>query len=299
MERYRRIAAYGLCRDAAGRFLLVWWPRTAVWSLPGGQVGQGEPPEAAAVRAVRAETGLAVAVAGLRTVYAALWANGHLVQHTDAVVYDVRPEGGAAGQGARWFDAAEAETAPLDPYVRPVLGLPCTPPVGPAPLPAQLRALPGVPLARGEEHLRTGDSGQRFSAYALTADADGRVLLTRNAPGYPYAGRWHLPGGGTDFGEQPGRALLREITEETAQRARITALVEVGHRHTPRALGPEGRPLDWHVVRVLYRAFVDAPTPARVVEADGSTAEARWWGGAELSGLPLTPVAEAALARGG
>ena len=51
------------------------------------------------------------------------------------------------------------------------------------------------------------DRVQRFGAYGYVTDPDGRVLLTLIADGYPGAGRWHLPGGGTDFGESPTDCL--------------------------------------------------------------------------------------------
>src|SRR5690606_35831528 len=77
------------------------------------------------------------------------------------------------------------------------------------------------------------DRGQRFAAYGLVTDPDDRVLLTLIAPGYPGAGHWHLPGGGTDHGEQPAAGLLRELTEETGQLGRVVDLLEVSHRHDP------------------------------------------------------------------
>ena len=83
---------------------------------------------------------------------------------------------------------------------------------------------------------------QRFAAYGLVTDPAGRVLLTRIAAGYPGAGRWHLPGGGTDFGEDAGEGLLRELAEETDQRGRVDGLIGVSHRHNPAAMGPEGVP---------------------------------------------------------
>jgi 8-oxo-dGTP diphosphatase len=141
------------------------------------------------------------------------------------------------------------------------------------------------------------DSGrprrQRFAAYGLVNDPAGRMLLTRIAAGYPGAGRWHLPGGGTDFGEQPAEALLRELYEETAQRGEVTDLMTVTHRYNPAAVGPEGYPIDWHAVRVLYRVLVPAPDRPRVTEAaGGSTVDAAWFEPADLGNLELTEVAK-------
>jgi ADP-ribose pyrophosphatase YjhB (NUDIX family) len=134
---------------------------------------------------------------------------------------------------------------------------------------------------------------QRFAAYGLVTDPDGRMLLTRIAPGFPGAGRWHLPGGGTDFGEQPDEALLRELFEETAQRGEVTDLMTVTHRYNPAAVGPEGYPIDWHAVRVLYRVLVPVPDTPRVTEAaGGSTVDAAWFESADLSDLELTEVAQ-------
>src|SRR5262249_44649689 len=133
---------------------------------------------------------------------------------------------------------------------------------------------------------------QRFASYGLVTDPAGRVLLTQIAGGYPGAGRWHLPGGGTEFGEQPSEGLLRELREETAQRGEVTELLAVSHRHNPAALGPEGYPIDWHTVRALFRVLVPVPDEPRVTEAaGGSTLDAAWFEPAELGALELTEVA--------
>jgi ADP-ribose pyrophosphatase YjhB (NUDIX family) len=122
------------------------------------------------------------------------------------------------------------------------------------------------------------------------------VLLARISAGYPGAGRWHLPGGGTDFGEQPVAALLRELAEEADQVGTVADLLSVSHRHNPRALGPEGHPIDWHTVRVVYRVEVPVPTQPRVTEAaGGSTADAAWFSRSDAARLPLTEIASAAL----
>jgi 8-oxo-dGTP diphosphatase len=57
-------------------------------------------------------------------------------------------------------------------------------------------------------------------------------------------------------------------------------------------------PMDWHVVRVLFRVRVDEPTDPLVTEgAGGSTAEARWFTPAQTAGLPLTEITRTAVAR--
>jgi ADP-ribose pyrophosphatase YjhB (NUDIX family) len=92
--------------------------------------------------------------------------------------------------------------------------------------------------------------------------------------------------------------MARELVEETGQYGRITGLLGISHRHDPAALGPEGAPIDWHVIRVLFRVAVDAPTEPVVTEAaGGSTAAVGWFAPAQVAGLPLTEVARTAIDR--
>jgi ADP-ribose pyrophosphatase YjhB (NUDIX family) len=135
--------------------------------------------------------------------------------------------------------------------------------------------------------------GQRFAAYGFVTDPAGRVLLTEIARGFPGAGRWHLPGGGTDVGEQPAEALLRELYEETGQRGEIVELLGVTHRRSSGLVGPEGYPMNWHAVRALYRVIVPEPSTPSVTEAaGGSTAAAAWFEPTELDDLPVTEVVQ-------
>ncbi|GAA3267149.1 hypothetical protein GCM10020218_004920 [Dactylosporangium vinaceum] len=135
--------------------------------------------------------------------------------------------------------------------------------------------------------------GQRFAAYGYVTDPAGRVLLTEIAKGFPGAGRWHLPGGGTDVGEQPADALLRELYEETGQRGRIVELLGVTHRRSSGLVGPEGYPMNWHAVRALYRVLVPEPsTPSVTEEVGGSTAGAAWFEPGEVAGLTVTEVVQ-------
>jgi 8-oxo-dGTP diphosphatase len=295
--KIRRVGAYGLYRDDQGRVLLARNSSASefpgLWGLPGGGVEQGEHPDDTVVREFREETGLDVRILGLREVTAdvsRLPSTGDL-EHIDRIVYDVEPYGGdprneTAGTTdlVGWAGPAELDAWPLMPFTARLLGRP----VDDVSFPNE----PDVPLST------TPASMQRFGAYAVATDPDGRILLTKIADGYPGAGRWHLPGGGTDHGETPVQALARELVEETSQHGRVTGLLEINHRYDPAARGPEGVPVDWHVVRVLFRVVIDTPTTPVVTEdAGGSTAAAGWFPLDRATRLPLTEVARAALRR--
>jgi 8-oxo-dGTP diphosphatase len=303
----RRIAAYGICRDSADNVLLVRAsPSTGTpgaWSLPGGAVAHGENPQDTVVREIAAETGLSVAVDDLQDVSSDMRAlpDRSLAIHTDRLIYRVRRRGGAlidrVGQPTdlcRWVSLANAEAMSLRPFTAAALGLP------PAAIDRQPDEAPEVPSF----HAVPGPDGlhrtQRFAAYAVARDTDDRVLLTRVADGYPGAGRWHLPGGGTDFGEAPGPALLRELHEETGQDGRLVRLLGVASHRDAASLGPEGYPIDWHGVRAFYLVEIAAPTEPTVHDVGGSTGEARWFTASEITALDpaadLTEVTAEALA---
>ncbi|HYN92445.1 MAG TPA: NUDIX domain-containing protein [Pilimelia sp.] len=306
LEPLRRIAAYAICTDRDGRFLLVRASTHAgtpgVWSLPGGAVDHGEDPNHTVVRETAAETGLSVTVTGLRDVLADMRTLPHrgITIHTDRLLYEVTIRGGTlcdrVGQPtdlARWHTGEEAAALTLRPFTATVLGIP--------PGPVDLR--PEEPPDFPSFHAVPGPDGlhraQRFAAYAVATDPEGRVLLTRVADGYPGAGRWHLPGGGTDYGEQPGAALIRELAEETGQHGRLVELLGVASHRDAASLGPEGYPIDWHGVRAFYRVAVDRPVPVAVTDVGGSTCEARWLAPEELAALPpdgLTEVTAEAIA---
>jgi 8-oxo-dGTP diphosphatase len=306
LEPLRKIAAYGLCIDPSGRVLLVRASAKSgtpgAWSLPGGAVDHGEHPLDTVVRETAAETGLSVAVSRLRDVLAdmrALPGRG-IVLHTDRLIYEVNVRGGAlrdrVGQPtdlARWLSVTEAAGLPLRPFTAMALDLP------PAPIDLRPDEPPEVPsfyAVPGPDGLHRA---QRFAAYAVATDPAGRLLLTRIADGYPGAGRWHLPGGGTDYGEQPGVALLRELAEETEQRGELVELLGVASHRDAASLGPEGYPIDWHGVRAFYRVHVPVPTDPRVLDAGGSTAEARWFAPADVAALDRTEVTIEALHQAG
>ncbi|MFX6040584.1 NUDIX domain-containing protein, partial [Acinetobacter baumannii] len=63
----------------------------------------------------------------------------------------------------------------------------------------------------------------RVAAYAVITDADDRVLLAHWVEGRRAA--WTLPGGGLEEGEDPQRAVRREVREETGFRVAVDELL--------------------------------------------------------------------------
>jgi 8-oxo-dGTP pyrophosphatase MutT (NUDIX family) len=129
---------------------------------------------------------------------------------------------------------------------------------------------------------------QRVAAYGLCRDPDGRVLLVRAAPYLSVAGRWFLPGGGIDHGEDPVDALRREFAEETGLDVEVGALRGV---LSDVFTIPNGTVL--HTVRIVYG--IDSYRGELRDEADGSSDAARWLGPDQIRELPLAPYVERAL----
>ncbi|MFI5843358.1 NUDIX domain-containing protein [Catenuloplanes sp. NPDC051500] len=299
LEPLRRIAAYAFCTDSDGRVLLVRAsPRSGTpgaWSLPGGAVDHGENPNDTVVRETAAETGLSVAVSGLHDVVADMRALPHkgITLHTDRLIYTVTIRGGSlidrVGQPtdlARWFTREEAAALPLRPFAATALGLTSA---SVDLRPDEAPDFPSFYAYPGPDGLHRA---QRFAAYAVATDPSGRVLLTRISANYPGGGCWHLPGGGTDYGEQPGAALLRELVEETGQPGEIVELLGVGSHRDAASLGPEGYPIDWHGVRAFYRVLVDRPSMPTIHDVGGSTDEVRWFTLSEIAALPDSELTE-------
>ncbi|WP_329457882.1 NUDIX hydrolase [Streptomyces sp. NBC_01497] len=106
----------------------------------------------------------------------------------------------------------------------------------------------------------------RVAAYAVLVD-DGRILLSRLVPhlrDQSVAGRWTLPGGGTDPGEDPFDTVVREVEEETGHLSRMAALLGVDSQQRG----------DLHTVRVLYEGEITGG--ALRAEPHGSTDLAAW-----------------------
>jgi len=138
---------------------------------------------------------------------------------------------------------------------------------------------------------------QRVAAYAVILRGS-EILLSRLAPSITPEELWTLPGGGLDHGEDPRDAVVREVREETGLEATVGETARVYSAHLP-GVWRDGRRVDAHALRIVYEGWVDPDSPApRVVEVDGSTAEAAWKpiAGVVDGSVPVAPMVTEALA---
>ena len=114
-------------------------------------------------------------------------------------------------------------------------------------------------------------------AIGVVADA-GRILIRRRT-GDPGLGEvWEFPGGKVGTGEDPARAAVREVLEETGLRTRAVAwLCSVGHPYPDR--------------RVELHAFLCAPEDPGLGTAPGPSHRWVYPGECERLGMPAANVA--------
>jgi 8-oxo-dGTP diphosphatase len=121
---------------------------------------------------------------------------------------------------------------------------------------------------------------QRIAVYGVCRDDQERLLLARASSAITLQGRWFLPGGGVEHGEDPTESLTREIEEESGLTVSPGPLLDV--LSDVRTI-PDGTSL--HTVRLIYR--VDCWAGTLRPESDGTTDAVAWFTLAEVRELPL------------
>lgn len=141
---------------------------------------------------------------------------------------------------------------------------------------------------------------QRVAAYAVLLRGTGtrqEVLLTRMSSRTRIEGRWTLPGGGIDHGEDPRDAVRREVYEETGLHVEPEAVLDVHATHFT-GERTDGLVEDYHGIHLIFGARVlphSADVEPRVVEEHGSTDLAAWVPVVQAPDLPLLTAARHAL----
>lgn len=95
-------------------------------------------------------------------------------------------------------------------------------------------------------------------ASAVFVEDAGKILLVQRSFN-PYRGKWTLPAGFVNAGEDPAEAARRECFEETSLNVRVTRLLDIraGHEHAGGA--------DFIIV---YRAEIISGTPFAADDAE-------------------------------
>ncbi|KOP67536.1 NUDIX hydrolase [Bacillus sp. FJAT-18019] len=120
---------------------------------------------------------------------------------------------------------------------------------------------------------------------------DDHILLIQKARG-PHKGKWDLPGGSIEFGEEPELTLQREFIEETGL-APITGNIRTAVSYTIIYQYDLNQMEELHHIGIIYD--VELLDDQAVLRTDGDGQDslgAKWIPLETLGLLPLTPFVE-------
>jgi len=131
---------------------------------------------------------------------------------------------------------------------------------------------------------------RRAAAYVVCRDDGDRLLLTRVSNlAQANVGKWTMPGGGMEWGEQPDETAVRELEEETGFRARIGPVLGVYSYWFDARESVRGAP--GHVLGIVFEG-TELEGELRTEFDEGSTDGAAWYSIGEVRGLPRDPLVD-------
>ncbi len=131
---------------------------------------------------------------------------------------------------------------------------------------------------------------QRVSACGLARDGDAVLLVQIGRSAYGEAGKWMLPGGGIEHGEDPREAVARTFAEQIGLTVQVDELLDVAsdYRHLPGGI-------DFHGIFIVYAVTVTAGELR--AEPDGAVLAPTWVKPSEAEGLAVVDPIKTVLAN--
>jgi len=129
---------------------------------------------------------------------------------------------------------------------------------------------------------------------ALIFSKDGKLFQGKKDPskGGVYSDCWHIPGGGTEEGEDRVVALIREIREETGidiSLYQIELIDDKGQGESQKSMS-DGEKVLCKMKFYVYRVKIEDKNADEIrVDLSDDLVEYRWTNLSELSSLKLTP----------
>ncbi|WP_433384782.1 NUDIX hydrolase [Actinoplanes sp. CA-142083] len=274
--------ASAVVRDAEGRILFLRRGDDGTWGLPAGMIEPGEQPADAALREIFEETGIRAEVQRIGGIdnHEAVYPNGDHCQYL-VVWFQCRAVGGAARPDGEeslevgWFPPDALPPGLSD---RTMLRIATTgaPPWFPPPRQDNDLYRTSMPVPPYVSTMRAHIGHDLLllpGASAIVHDDNDRLLLVRRGDN----GKWSLPAGMIDPGEQPSDAVVREVREETGVEVAIESLGGVA---THPVTYPNGDRCDY--MHVWFRC---RPTGGQARPDGDESLEVGWFAPDELPEL--------------
>jgi 8-oxo-dGTP diphosphatase len=138
-----------------------------------------------------------------------------------------------------------------------------------------------------EQHKHVG-------VYALTIN-DDCVLLIKKARG-PYVGKWDLPGGGLEFGENALEGLSREVFEETGLTIQEKKLIGVlSHTVVYKTVTNEEK--EMYHLGIIYKTTLDLSKNLKTDTDGQDSGGASWKKISQLNINELSPFAHQSILK--